>query len=390
MATRYWIGVTNAAWSTSASWRTTISGGTSASFAANDTAYFTHSGITPGGAPRATFLDGARTVAAIYGNANTVAITINGGTNGAPLTQAITLGASGINYALENSANNLTIGSTAPITLTSPQTPINAGIRTISISGVLSGTNNGIATAGAVVLSGGVSHTFTGTTYVNSGTLTIASILAGSYASGLSLQIAAGAICNVQQTRFQGNGNSYQWVVFGTLNANTGSQVLPFYSQLIDGTLAGTSTDTLGAYTVLAGQTGVIDTTTGATTGGTISAPIGIASTGVFKTYVKNGKTLTISGRLGASAASAGALLKARDSSADDGTLVLSGTNIYSGGSTINGGTVKANNLQALGTGAVTVSGSTSRLQTVSSLNGKLTIGGKLTMASSGILRIGG
>lgn len=389
MANRYWVGANNNPWSTTASWRSTITGSTGVSFTNGDTVYFCHNNIA--GAARDTFMDGARSVAVIYGNSNMGSTSVNGGTSAVPASQTLTLGVGGINLALNNGANNFFVGSNAPIYVPATIT-INSGVRTIFINSAISGAaSQGIDFSGSGAFQNSANHTITGPIKVLSGGLTLSSYLTGSYGNALSLQVYSGAVCALQVSRVHGTGNGYQWVIQGTLQANTGNQILPFYSQLIDGTMTGTSTDTLGAYTVLAGQTPYIDTTTSAVTGGTISAPIGIASTGVLGFYVKTGKTLTVSSVLGTSGASGGALIKAYSSpGSEGGTLLLSGTNIYSGGTTINDGTVKANNLQALGTGAVTVSGATARLQTVSSLNGKLTIGGKLTMASSGILRIGG
>jgi autotransporter-associated beta strand protein len=70
------------------------------------------------------------------------------------------------------------------------------------------------------------------------------------------------------------------------------------------------------------------------------------------------------------------------------GSLTLSGTNLYDGGTTVSVGTLKAANTQALGTGAASVaSGAT--LAALASINGKLNIGGTLTN-SGGTLRIGG
>jgi autotransporter-associated beta strand protein len=66
-------------------------------------------------------------------------------------------------------------------------------------------------------------------------------------------------------------------------------------------------------------------------------------------TFDTNGNTATLAGAIGGS----GGLTKI-----GDGTLVLSGPNTYSGGTTLAAGTLRLENNQALGTGALTTTGS--------------------------------
>ena len=393
MAIRYWVGADNAVWSVSSSWRTTISGTSGGLVADGDTVHFCNTAVANGN--RNTYMNvSARSLPVIYGNGNMGATSINGGTSAAPTNQTLTMGVLGFDLATNNAANNLTIGSTALVYLPATIT-VNAGTRTVFLNSVISGANRaGLSISGAVSFQGSVNHTFNGVIDILGGTTIISAYLTGNYGNDSSLWVRNGAACNmtlnnVNGTGMPSTGNGFTWIISGTLTSNGVTQTLPFYTQLINGTMTGTGTASLGAYQVKSGESAAIDSTTGGSATGSITANVGVPANSLLTFYIKAGKTITVSGVVGTSGASAGSLVKA-SSGNDGGTLTLSGTNIYSGGSTINAGTVKADNLQALGTGPVTVSGSTARLQTSSALNGKLTIGGKLTMASSGILRIGG
>jgi fibronectin-binding autotransporter adhesin len=93
---------------------------------------------------------------------------------------------------------------------------------------------------------------------------------------------------------------------------------------------------------------------------------------------VAPGTTFTISGPI-ADGASAGTLNKA-----DSGTLVLSSTNFYTGGTVINAGTVQINNASSLGStvGAVTINNAT--LQAIATFTGTRSV--SLGNANSAIL----
>lgn len=84
-------------------------------------------------------------------------------------------------------------------------------------------------------------------------------------------------------------------------------------------------------------------------------------------------------------------LALSRPAGSGAGTTRLQAANTYSGGSTISEGTVLAENVTALGTGAVTLGASgTIQGATAGGQNGKLTIGGNFTNTAGGTIKIGG
>jgi autotransporter-associated beta strand protein len=365
-----------------------------------DTVHFCNTAVANGN--RNTYMNvSARSLPVIYGNVNMGATSINGGTSGAPTNQTLTMGVLGFDLATNNAANNLTIGSTALVYI--PSTiAVNAGNRTIFLNSVISGAANaGLSIAGAVALTG--ANTYSGNTAITSGTTTcstsgnVAATNLGTRSSSYTITISNGAklslaINSVLAPIANLTASGLHNIV---LNGSANGATYLFASRyngignitINSAWLAQNSTDT-GSYqgyqfigTVTSTGSSLISS--GTNRGNHLN---GLAST----TFDVQSGTLNIDSTaplLDGSGAQPGAGVLVKTGS---GTLLLQATNTYTGGSTINAGTVKTNNLQALGTGAVTVTGSTSRLQTVSSLNGKLTIGGKLTMASSGILRIGG
>jgi fibronectin-binding autotransporter adhesin len=116
----------------------------------------------------------------------------------------------------------------------------------------------------------------------------------------------------------------------------------------------------------------------------------GAMSLGASRTVTVNGSTLTLSGIVSNGGAGPYKLTKA-----GVGTLNLTNTNTYSGGTDIGGtGTVQAGAVQALGsTGTVTLTVSTATLQTLTAgfagQNGKLTVA-TLDNSAGGIIKIGG
>jgi autotransporter-associated beta strand protein len=74
-------------------------------------------------------------------------------------------------------------------------------------------------------------------------------------------------------------------------------------------------------------------------------------------------------------------LIVARPVGAGDGVTQLSGASTYSGGTTISEGKIVAANVAALGTGDVTVSsGGTLQTLTANGQNGKINVGGNMTL----------
>ena len=198
----------------------------------------------------------------------------------------LTLGASGINMA--TSTVNLTLG--APITLGASQTWDTASGRTLTASGIISGSSMNLTKAGLGTLTLSGANTYTGATIVNAGTLTVGSGATGSLDSSSTLQMGGG-IFNFSRT---GTGQTQ------TVNGLTVSAG----NSTVNNTTVG-SILTLGAITRtpsiygtvnFATMTGAIKTTTGntntilgpwATTGSTttlryaVGSPDGTTSTGI-------------------------------------------------------------------------------------------------------------
>ncbi len=207
-----------------------------------------------------------------------------------------------------------------------------SGAKTLTLTGTNSGTNtvsgpiiNGSSTAVALTKSGdgawnltGTSNTYTGATSISDGLLSASSILVSGSKSSL--------------------GNASSAVVLGdTTNS---------------GTLAytGSSTSYTRGFTVNAGGGGfnVI------TAGQTVTIGTGnIATAGLFAIGGPGNTTITsnISGT--------GSLVQN-----GAGLLTLSGSNSYSGGTTINSGTVSAGSNYAMGASAVVVNGGVYLIQT--------------------------
>ena len=171
---------------------------------------------------------------------------------------------------------------------------------TLTLSGVISGgsgfTNTG---AGTIIFSGSSANTATGAGVIASGNTTIFNKSANTAAIAGTLTINSGGTL---QTDSANQLNNQLVTVNGTLNLNNNSQQLA---------LAGAGTVSLGSAAITNTNTGN-DTFSGQMTG-------------------------------------TGSLVKA-----GAGTLVLSGSNSFSGGTLISGGIIQIANNAALGTGGVT------------------------------------
>lgn len=165
------------------------------------------------------------------------------------------------------------------------------------------------------------------------------------------------------------------------------------------GTLSLGDASALGSVGTLIFNGGTLDASTTLTVANaiTVSAAITFTGTaaltlssavalGASRTITVNGSTLTLSGVV------SGATFKL--TKAGSGTLALTNTNIYSGGSDLGAGTTQAGAVKALSdTGTVTLTTSGATLQTLTAgfagQNGKLTVAA-LNNAAGGIIKIGG
>ena len=214
-------------------------------------------------------------------------------------------------------------------------------------------TLNSSSTANTVVNKGG-SFTQTGGSTTLSGTATLAAN-GGSGADGTAGNDAA---FNLSGGTFSAGTLA---VNSGTLTANGGT--LNLGSGGITSTGANAVQVNLGA------------TTVGATAGWSTSVAMTLTDSATGTTFNTTGGNIAHSGVLSGT----GKLVKA-----NTGLLTLSGTNTYTGATTINGGTLAINGNQLAATGAVSVNNSGTRLI------GNGTVGGNTTVYSAAIHSAGG
>jgi fibronectin-binding autotransporter adhesin len=285
------------------------------------------------------------------------------------------------------SANgNRTVTSATAATLTIDNSSATNYLYDGVISGGISLVKNG---TGTQTLSG--TNTYTGTTTINAGALTITSSSSlpgfstnGSYsvANGATLGVY-NAVTDADMASMLGTTNfaAGSAIGFDTTTANrTYSIALADTSQGVLGlTKLGSNTLTLNGSNTYTGATtinaGTLQIGAGSTTG-SISSSSDITNNGTLAINRSNDLTLgnTISG--------SGALTKA-----GAGNLTLSGSNSYTGNTTISAGAVLIQNANALGTtagGTIVSSGGSLRLQ------GGITITGEaLTLDGGGASNTG-
>ena len=252
----------------------------------------------------------------------------------------------------------------------------------LTVAGILSGTGS-LTKMGAGVLSLTNQNSYTGTTTVDAGTLTIAGAVNG---PGGLVTVANGATLG-------GSGKLYRDVSVGATGQI--SSLLKVFGQVTLGNQANVGDVSSGTITADAGQQLVI----GNATGGTINTTAGTASIATL-----NGASLT-TGNLGATVETLvsgnittnGGALVARAGSfggaisggggltkAGPGTLTLTGASDYTGGTFVAGGLILVNNSigSGLGTGEVAVGGG-------GTLGGGGIISGPTAIGSGGTLAPG-
>ena len=302
------------------------------------------------------------------------------------------VGAPNIN---QNSANTATISN--DIVLDANTTLGGTGSGQVILTGVVSGAGSLTKTSpGNLTLSSLTGNPYAGGTVVNAGSISLGNTVSGLLGTG-SVTMNSGTTLNLNATNLT---NSL------ALNSATVSNTNGF-SAVINGPVSITGTCTLdqgntGNFTVAA----VISGTGGITKTGTVNSPMIITSANTYTgtTTISAGLLqLGNGGTTGSLAPSSSitnnaTLVFNRNNTvtqgvdfstvisgsgtltqAGTGTLILSGSNPYTGTTAVNGGTLLVNGTNS-GTGAVTVA-------STATLGGTGTIGGSVTYASGAFAR---
>ncbi|HMO34350.1 MAG TPA: autotransporter-associated beta strand repeat-containing protein [Lacibacter sp.] len=245
-------------------------------------------------------------------SAGTLQLNRTGGTT-IPNTNNVTISGGTLRISTNQTIANLTMSSGTLL--------VDAGV-TLTITGSYSVTGGTINNQGTIVLQGTSSHSFPGASVSNMNNLTINN-------TGVVTNTATYTIAG---TLAVNNGSTF------TLNSGITSTTTVLQ---IGGSIAGSATLTLA---------GDVTVNTAGSTSAQISCPVALgASTRTFT--VADGSPaadLTVSGIIGGT----GGLTKA-----GDGTMVLTGTNTYSGTTTISAGVLQVGNngtAGTLGSGGVT------------------------------------
>ena len=294
-----------------------------------------------------------------------------------------------------NSAGTLQIGNGATSGSLGSGAVINSAILAYSrsddviLSGDLSGAGS-IAQSGSGTLYLTGSNTYSGDTYINSGSLSVGN-------GGSTGSFGSGSIFNNGSLSINRTGSiSVSNVISGTgslTKLGSGTLTLSGPNTYTGGTTINAGTVALGTSNVLA-NTGAVTVNGGTLALSSYSDTVGAVTIGAnggsitSTTGVLTGTSYTFNNT---SAATVSAILAGTGDLTQNasGTTTLSGTNTYTGGTTINAGTLAlgASNVLA-NTGVVTVNGGTLALGSYSDTVGAVTIGangGSIT-STTGVL----
>ncbi len=302
-------------------------------------------------------------------------------TVGGTTASTISTGNAKGNHLLGGAGTTFTVAdatSSAAVDLTVSAPLINASGDYANAAGVLVK-----AGAGTMALSG--NNTYTGATTVSEGTL---SITGGYLSTSTTINIASGAFLTTSVNNTFSGGGSGQgaaWTIAGTITGTSNGQTMPASVTLNNGTMSGTFKGDFGTF-LSVGTTITANDATNTVNAGNI----GMAAALTVNTPLA-GDALTISSQLGGTSASGGALTKN-----GLGTLTLSGSNTYTGTTTVNAGTLligsnaPSGSVGALGnaTTAVSLGGASSASLLT---NGAFTVARIINVASgAGTTIIGG
>ena len=313
---------------------------------------------------------------------------------------------SGAVYNVAVSDTVASIAGAGSITLGSNTLTSGGSDASTTFSGVISGTNGNIIKAGTGTLTLSGANTYTGTTTINAGDLTVS----GSLHDSTAVTIASGADYNVNASdtvaSIEGAGNiviaSSQTLTAGDGNDKTLSGVISGAGNYIK---AGSGTQTLSASNTYTGTTQVSAGTLTVSGSGRLSdsTAVTVDSGAVYNVAVSDtvasiagagsitlGSNTLTSGGSDASTTFSGVISGTNGNiiKAGTGTLTLSGANTYTGTTTINAGDLTVSGSLHDSTAVTIASGADYNVNasdTVASIEGA----GNIVIASSQTLTAG-
>ena len=375
----YWTGIAGSAWNAGlTNFNTTAAGATPVAAlptSATDV-YFTTTAYTASNLTNT--LAAPTTVNSLNFLGTAGAVTLANDTN----SDALTINAGGLTVASGAAAQTVNV----PVTLGNGQTWTNSSANVLTIGGAVTNGGYYLTTAGAgnIVLGGAISGAGG---LVVSGTGTITLTNANTYTGATS--IIAGAL-NIQNAGALGTGGG----------ATSGVAVLSGGALQLQGGITTTTAVplTLNGAGVTASPNGALENVSGnntysglitlgsAATIGSDSGTLTLSNTGTI-TGATFGLTLTGAGN--GSLASIIGTTTGTLAKSGTGTWTLSGANTFTGGTTLNAGTLNLNNATALGgaAGALTINGgtlnNTSGAAIIIANNNPVTLGGSFSFGTS-------